>query len=592
MKKIKDSIRYFRRDLLRAAIMVWKADKPSAIINIVLQFILAFLPVTSLYFIKLLVEAAVKGGDDFNMVIWLIIAFSGSQFLLALTGQYSAYINTIHQQKFGDYLSENVLNKAVQVDYEYYENAAYHDTLHLAQQQSLHKASALLTNFNSVLLNSLSIIFLAIFFLSMHSLFALLFIGLFIPVAVIKWYSGYELLKLERSFVPMEREAAYLHHVLTGVSYAKEVRILGFGDAFVKKFRQIRSHIHKGKKDLHGRLMRYSLLAEAGEIIAMAFIFGWIAMSVWDKSISVGAFVVYIQGFQRLQSTSKNFLASLVQVFQQRLFLKDLFTFLDIPPAKASSQHHAFPSTGSGLSLQDVSFTYPETTRPVLKGISLQCKPGSIIAIIGENGSGKSTLVKLLARLYDLQSGHITINGTNINEIDNADFRDRSTFIFQDFEKYFLTISENISIGTKRPEDDLREIERSAVLSGADSFIQKLSSGYKTRMGRLFKGSEQLSGGQWQKLVLSRIFYRNSRIIILDEPTSALDANAELELYKNLKANLEDKIVILISHKLYNLKMADYIYVMEEGKIAEEGSFDTLVNGKGAFRKMYDAQKL
>jgi len=315
-------------------------------------------------------------------------------------------------------------------------------------------------------------------------------------------------------------------------------------------------------------------------------------MSVWEKTISVGAFVVYLQGFQRLQSTSKNFLQSLVQLFQQRLFLKDLFTFLDIPTQKEELQQTPFPKSAEGLSLKNVSFTYPETTKKVLKNISLVCKPGNIVAVVGENGSGKSTLVKLIAQLYNIQKGQITINGTDINKIDNNSFREHTTFIFQDFEKYFFTIAENITIGTSNQETDIRAIERSAVLSGADAFIQKLSAGYKTRLGRLFQGSEQLSGGQWQKLILSRIFYRDSQLVVLDEPTSALDANAEFALYKNLKEQLGNKMVILISHRLYNLKFADHIYMMDEGEITEEGSFEQLVNGNGAFRRMYDAQKL
>ncbi len=592
MNKIKQSVLYYRRDITRAALLLWKADKQVTLVNIILQFILAVLPVVSLYFIKLLVESAVQGGEDHQRILWLIGFFSATQFLLALTSQYAAYISTIHQQKLSDYLTSRVLSKAVGVDYEYYENPSYHDTLHLAQQQSLHKAASLLGNFNSLLLNSLSIVFLATLFLSMNSLFALLFIGLFIPVAIIKWYSGYALLKLERAYAPQEREATYIHQVLTGINYAKEVRILGFGDTFIHKFRQIRAGIHKGKTDLQTRLMKYSILAEAGEIIAMAFIFGWIALSVWDKTISIGAFVVYLQGFQRLQSTSKNFLQSLVQLFQQRLFLKDLFTFLDIPGSDPASNSLDFPASGTGLSLNNVSFSYSETSKLVLRNVSLRCEPGKIIAIVGENGSGKSTLVKLLARLYVLKEGEIDLNGVNISRIAEQEFREHSTFIFQDFEKYFLTIEENITLGTADLETNQAEIERSAVLSGADSFIQKLSKGYRTRMGRLFQGSEQLSGGQWQKLVLSRIFYRNSNLIVLDEPTSALDANAEYELYKNLKAQLGDKMVVLISHRLYNLKMADHIYMMDEGQIVEQGTFDELVNSNGAFRRMYEAQRL
>jgi len=589
--KIKDNINYLRKDLLRIFLLLWKADKHTAFINITLQFAQALLPVISLYFIKALIDALTKGHRQFTDVIPIIIAFGVVQFLLSLVTQYASYITTIHQETLTDYLSGEVLNKAIDVDYAYYENPDYHDTLHLAQQQSLYRATALLTNFNSLLLNSLSLIFLVAFFFSLHSTFALLFMVLSIPLAIIKWYSGFWLLKLERQFAPLEREANYLHQTLTGVSFAKEVRVFGFGQSFITKFNNIRKYIHHEKKKLHIRLTWYSLIAESMEIIAMTFIFGLLAKYTWEKTITIGVFVIYIQGFQRLQSTSKSFLQSVVQIFQQRIFLKDFFAFFDIGVNKNTLATKPFPAKLEGISVKNLSFTYPQTSKTVLKDISIDCAPGKIIAIVGENGSGKSTLVKLLARLYEAEAGGIKINDEDINDISIDDFRNHTIFLFQDFEKYFLTIEENIVLGADK-SDVPDALEKAAKLSGAHPFISKLSKGYKTKMGRLFEGSEQISGGQWQKLVLSRIFYKNTKLVILDEPTSALDPTAEFELFNNLKDELKEKIVILITHRLYNLKIADYVYLMQDGRIAEEGIFEDLINKDGAFSKMYEAQKL
>ncbi len=589
---IKDNITYLKRDLLRVFSLIWKADKCAAFINILLQVIQALLPVISLYLIKALIDALLKGKGSFDDIILLIVAFGAVQLLLAIATQYAAYINAIHEEALTNHLSAEVLNKAIEVDYAYYENPAYHDTLHLAQLQSLYKAPALLANFNSLLVNSFSLLFLMGIFLSLNSIFALLFIGLSLPLALIKWYSGFALLRLERKFAPMEREAGYLHHTLTNVTYAKEVRVFGFGNAFIKKFNYIRSHIHDAKKRLNIKFTLYSLIAESVEIIAMAFIFGLLAKSAWEKTITIGVFVIYLQGFQRLQSNSKNFLQSVVQVFQQRIFLQDLFAFFDIKLNKDTLGHLPFPQNQQGLSVQKLSFTYPETTKEVLHNISIECVPGKIIAIVGENGSGKSTLVKLLARLYEQRSGNININGTPINDILIDQYRARSMFLFQDFEKYFLTIEENIALGENRETETPDAVKKAAILSGAHDFIAKLSKGYQTRMGRLFEGSEQISGGQWQKLALARIFYKDTSLLVLDEPTSALDATAELELFKNVKERSANKMVILITHRLYNLKIADHIYVMHDGHIAEEGSFDDLISKGGAFAKMYNAQKL
>ena len=589
---IKGKFAYLQRDFARILKLIWQADRQTALINIGLQVVQAILPVLSLYFIKLLIDALMKGNQHFDTIITILVEFGLVQFISSLAGQYAAYINTVHQQTLTDHLSAQVLNKAIEVDYEYYENPAYHDTLHLAQQQSLFKATLVLTNFNAVLLNSLSLVFLIGFFFTLHSAFALLFMVLSIPLAVIKWYSGFALLRMEQKFAPLEREAYYLHQTLTGVNFAKEVRVFNFGQRFIQKFNTIRHHIHTQKTKLHAKLTWYSLIAEAAEIVAMTLIFGLLAKSAFDKSITIGVFVIYVQGFQRLQSTSKGFLQAMVQIFQQRIFLKDLFAFFDIEHIRPNTGNKPYPVSGNGLVVSNISFTYPQTNRQVLDAVSLACPPGKIIAIVGENGSGKSTLVKLLARLYAVQNGAIQINGRAIGDIAVDDFRRESVFLFQDFEKYFFTITENITLGDDHANASAQAVEHAAKLSGAHPFIVKLAKGYQTRMGRLFEGSEQISGGQWQKLALARLFYKERQLMVLDEPTSALDPTAEFELFNNLKDGLKNQMVILITHRLYNLKIADHIYVMENGRVAEEGTFDELVNSNGLFKTMYNAQKL
>jgi ATP-binding cassette subfamily B protein len=376
------------------------------------------------------------------------------------------------------------------------------------------------------------------------------------------------------------------------VAHAKEVRIFGFGRDFLARFSSFRTFIHQEKKKLYKKNTFYSVIAEILEVAIITFILVYLARNVWGKLITVGVFVIYLQGFQRLQATSRNFLQALVQLFQQRVFLRDLFLFLDLPLPETPVASTVFPREDKGLSINNVSFHYPQTEKPVLHDISFNCAPGNIIALVGENGSGKSTLVKLLARLYDLQTGSIAVDGINISEITLPDFRNNSTFLFQDFEKYFLTVGENIAFEAFHDPGNLNGVRQAAMLADAHPFISGLSAGYNSRMGTLFQGSEQLSGGQWQKLALARLFYRNGSLMVLDEPTSALDATAEYEVFQHIKASVGNKMVLLITHRLYNLKIADYIYFMKDGMIAEEGSFDSLIAANGLFRNMYDKQKL
>lgn len=557
-----------------------------------LQIVQSLLPVVSLYYIKALIESVTGSNSSFDHTLLLILLFSGVQLLTAIAAQYSGYISKIHLQKVTDHLSEKVLHKATEVDYEYYENPSYHDTLHLAQQQAIYKASTLLSSFNSIILNSTSLLFLTGFFVALHSSFAILFLCMSVPLAVVKWYQGQSIARQERQLVPIEREAGYIHNMLTATTSAKEVRTLGFGEFYIEKFRKIRAYIFGEKKSLAAKHARHSLLAESAEVIVMSILIILLAKSAWEKTITLGTFVVYLQGFQRLQSASRNFLQSIVQVLQQNIFLRDLFAFLNIPTAATATAEQVFPEINKGLVVNKVSFTYPDANKYALKDISIECRPGNIIAIVGENGSGKSTLVKLLARLYNLQTGNIYINDTALQSISASSFTANCNFMFQDFEKYFLTVEENIKLGSGEKQKDIDSLENAATLSGAHPFIKRLSKEYKTRLGRYFESSEQLSGGQWQKLVLSRIFYKDAQLIVIDEPTSALDPISEAEVFKNIKDTLADKMVILISHRLYNLKFADTIYVMHEGEIIEQGSFEELKAVNGKFAEMFEAQKL
>lgn len=586
------SVGAVQKNIRRSFVLIWQTSRRLALLSFTLQVIQALLPVVSLYLIKILIEK-VTGHQSFSEVIPVIVYFLVAQLILALAQQYATYITTIFQLKLTDHLSQQVLNKAIRVDYEYYENPDYHDSLHLAQQQSLYRAGNLLSSYNSFITSGFALLFLLVLFISMQSYFALLFIGFSIPLAIVKWYYGIATMQQEQKLAPMEREANYLHQTLTGVTYAKEARVFGFGSFFIKKFKTIRKYIRRQKQLLNKKLTNYSLAAQAAEIIAMSIIFALLAKQALDNIITIGLFVIYIQGFQSLQNNSKNFLQAIVHILQQRVFLQDLFAFLDIRINEKSRTVEPFPKLEKGLAVNNLSFKYSRTTKPVLQNISLNCKPGQIIAIVGENGSGKSTLIKILAKLYHTDSGDILFDDVTLKNIRMDEYRKKSVFLFQDFEKYFFTIEENIVLGEPDKSKTMNDVKKAARLSGADNFVSHLSHGYQTRMGRIFEGSEQLSGGEWQKLALARVFYRDhASLIVLDEPTSALDAQAEFDIFKQIRSMTKDKMVILITHRLYNLKIADYLYVMREGRIAEEGTFNQLIEKNGVFTQLYNMQQL
>lgn len=578
------------KDYIQILEIIYKASPGNAVSYFVLVLFQSVVPVASLYITKEIIDIiTTPKGHDFNEIIMLVIGFCVLQLISAVCTQMATYVNSLYQQKVGDYLSKCVLDKAISVDFSYYENPIYHDTLHLAQQQAVFKAAQLLISFSNLLMQFSSVIMIASMLAYYYWQYAVIIVVLSLPLFAVKWFFSRKSFNEEKKLAAAERESNYLQQVLTGLSYAKEVRLFGFGQKFIERYSILREYLFKQRKSIQNKQNFCSVIIEAGEIVLVGFIFLSLAQNTWEQLITPGLFVIYLQGFQKLQSGTKSFLTALVQLFQHRMFINHLFQFLDIPERTSKEAIVPFPVKPSKLEVKNLHFSYPDTKREILKDISLSCEKGQIIAIVGANGSGKSTLVKLLGKLYDYNHGSISIDGLDLKNIDKETFRENSVFLFQDFEKYFLSVAENISLGAKET-NDLEALKKAAKNSGANVVIDKLKHGFETKLGRTFWMGEQLSGGEWQKLALARLFYRDADLVVMDEPTSALDAFSEGELYNSLRDWGKEKMIILVSHRLFQLKKADVIYVMKDGSIVEKGDFDSLIAQKSYFFEMFNDQ--
>ncbi len=578
------------QDYIQILQIIYKASPGNAVSYFVLVLLQSLVPVLSLYITKEIIDIITNPkGHAFNEIVLWVIGFCVLQLIASVCTQLATYVNGLYQQKVGDYLSKRVLDKAISVDFSYYENPIYHDTLHLAQQQAVYKAAQLLNGFSNLLMQFSSVVMIASMLAYYYWEYALIIVLLSLPLFSVKWFFSRKSFSEETKLAKIERESNYLQQVLTGLSYAKEVRLFGFGPKFIHRYSMLREFLFKQRKSIQNKQNFYSVIIEAVEIILVGFIFLSLAQNTWNQMITPGLFVIYLQGFQKLQSGTKSFLTALVQLFQHRMFINHLFEFLDIPDKNANEATVSFPVKPSKLEISNLHFTYPDTKREILKDISLSCNKGQIIAIVGANGSGKSTLVKLLGKLYDYENGTITIDGISLKNINKEEFRTNSVFLFQDFEKYFLSVAESISLGAEG-EVNLERLNEAVKNSGAKVFIDKMKHGLDTKLGRTFWMGEQLSGGEWQKLALARLFYRDADLVVMDEPTSALDAFSESELYNSLRDWGKEKMIILVSHRLFQLKKADVIYVMKNGCIVEKGDFDTLIAQKSYFCEMFDDQ--
>ncbi|MDF0694722.1 ABC transporter ATP-binding protein [Aquirufa ecclesiirivi] len=579
------------RDFVLIYKLLFGLNKKNTLFQLLIAVILALIPTALLFVTKNIFDQfnTLSQTNTHSIITWIAILISLQIFQSFLTNV-DNYISFIQEQKITNEIVYKILNKAIAIPYTYYEEAQYQDSLHIAQQQSQQNLPLIYQNFKSFLTQLLTFTLLMIYFFTLIKTYAWLILCVAAPLGIIKWYSGFALHRLDKKLVSKERESFYLIHLLTGSAYAKELRTLNFGTYILNRLKEIKSFIFLKKNQLQQKLISLGFLTEILELSILFYILYGLAQMAFAQSIGISLFIVYIQGIQRIQSTLKLLLNSLLQLFQQRRFIQDFNLFLTLDREKPIHGNISMDVEGTGLEIKHVDFQYPGSTQKTLEQINLTCQIGQTIAIVGMNGAGKTTLIKLLAGLYSPSQGEITWNGHRYQELNADHFKQNSLFVFQDFEKYFLQIKEIIAMGNLDQPINMEAVQQAARLADAEEFIQQLPQSYDTRLGKIFESGHQISGGQWQKLAIARAFYRPGHLIVLDEPTSALDAISEATIFQNFKQIAANRATIIITHRLYNLKLADYIYVMDEGKIVEKGSFDELKNKNGLFKQLYDQQ--
>lgn len=584
-------IRDFFSDSVKGFLLIWRSAKKLTVFNLLLFVLQAIIPLFSFIVLKSLIDQVVHSGSvNWQQSGRYLLAFAALQMVNVVISELSSYYQAIQQQHISDDIAVKVLNKAVELDLECYENPSFYDELHMVHQQSLYRPAQLIITFQSLIQSLITIVLFSGFMLMVHWSVLLLLLFLGIPLAVSKLLHGYQQFLLDKNVLPVQRKAADLFSYLTIDVFAKEVRIFNFGDYFIKQFLHLKGFVFQKKKQLNYKFLKRSIAVQFFEIIITTIIYCILIACAVAGTITVGGLVIYFQVFQRLQTAINNFFQAGIQLFQHQLYLRQILKYLAMQTAISKGGELPMPPLSKGITVNGLNFTYPDTQREILHNISMNFKPGTITAIVGQNGSGKSTLIKLLCRLYNIERDKICIDDVDMTDISTQEMRNSTTAIFQDFGKYYLTVEENITLGHKH--ENTMDVETAAIKSGLHDFIASLPAQYKTYLGRTYKNSEQLSGGQWQKLALARGLYKNNHILILDEPTSAIDPVAEHTVFQNLKAEIKDsnKIIILVTHRLYNLKMADHIYVMENGAVVEDGSFNALLSGNGLFANIYEKQ--
>jgi ATP-binding cassette, subfamily B, bacterial len=577
---------------------VWQCAPGWTLASGLLILITGILPLVTLYLMKLIVDdvnagVASAGKGDFGRIL-VLIALSGCVALLTLIGQSaSKVVNGVQSAIISDHVQEVLHAKSVEVDLEYYENSEYYETFHIAQMQASYRPIAFINGLFQTGLSFISLATMAALLLSFSRVAALILAVAVLPAVFVQYRYSRKNYRMESSVIPKERRAGYLHSLLTSTNYAKDIRLLGLGQLFISRYRDLREQIRKERLSL---AFRKSAEEFASKAIALAVVFGtfaFIAQQAFYGVITIGAMLMYFGAIQQGQSFLNSFLGNLVGLYENNLFLTSLYQFLDLK-TKVEEPLNPIPvprQIESGICFEHVGFSYPNTNTMVLKDINLEILPGQIVALVGENGSGKTTLIKLLCRLYDPQEGTIKIDGIDIRNFRTYDLRREISAVLQDYAKYHFKARENIWLGNVDMPEDMNHIVRAAECSGIDEVIKRLAKGYDTFLGRVFeKDGAELSIGEWQKVALARAFFRDSQMIILDEPTSSLDAKAEENVFNRFKQLASGKMAVIISHRLSSVTMADRIYYIKEGCVTEHGTHRQLMDQGKEYAQLFEIQ--
>jgi ATP-binding cassette, subfamily B, bacterial len=582
----------------RALRFVWQSAKGWTIANGVLLVIQGVLPLLPLYLMKLLVDAVTAGhaapdkGDAFKQVLFFVVLMGGVTLFAALIRSLSGLVSQGQSQAVTDYMNGVLHAKSVEVDLEYYESAQYYDTLHRAQGDAPFRPTSIVNGLVQIGQNGISLLAMAGLLFSFHWIIAaILFVAVIPGIVVRSTYAG-KMYHWQREQASTERQAGYFNSMLTGSGYAKEIRLFDLGPLFMERFRDLRKKLRKGRLKITARRSVAELVAQTGTNLAIYGSYAFIAYRAVQGSITLGDLVMYYQAFQRGEGSLQMMLSSLAGLYEDNLFLSNLYEFLDLKRKVIEPVHGRLvpQPMQTGIVFDHVSFRYPTGTRKVLEDISLVIRPGEVVALVGENGSGKTTLIKLLCRLYDPTGGAITLDGMNLRQFQTTALKREISVIFQDYAHYHLTARENIWLGNTALPPDPERIVAAARRSGADDVIRGLPHGYETVLGKWFEDGEELSIGEWQKVALARAFLRDTQIIVLDEPTSSMDARAEYEVFRNYRQLAAGRTSILISHRFSTVRMADRIYELRDGRIIEGGTHEELVSLGGTYARLFEMQ--
>jgi ATP-binding cassette, subfamily B, bacterial len=592
---LKDTLGVYRYSG-RAVRLVWATSRALTISLIALALVAGLLPAAVAYVGKLIVDSvvlAINTGapEPADAALGWVLLEMGLVALLAATQRGTNVARALLRAQLGNRVNVMILDKAITLELTHFENPELYDRMTRARREASSRPLSLVMRTFGLAQDGVSLLSYGGLLLSFSGWAVLGLVAAALPAFFAETKFSGEAFRLFRWRTPETRQQMYLETVLAREDYVKEVQLFGLGPRLLDRYQEIFGKLYAEDRRLTIRRGAWGLglgLLSTGAFYAA---YAWIALSAIQSTITLGEMTMYVLVFKQGQSALSSALAAIGGMYEDNLYLSNLYAFLDepvVPPSGTASQG-SLP--GDGIRFENVSFCYPDSERPALLDVDLHVRPGQKLALVGENGSGKTTLIKLLTRLYSPTSGRITLDGLDLQAWSQAALRERIGVIFQDFARYQFIVGENIGAGDVRAFDDEKRWREAAEKGLAHSSIEELPRGYHTQLGRWFEGGRELSIGQWQKIALSRAFMRrDADILVLDEPTASMDAEAELRIFERFREMTRDQIAVLISHRFSTVRMADEIVVLAGGRIVERGSHAKLVQDDGHYARLFSLQ--
>jgi len=583
----------------RTVALVWRSSRRGTAALAALTLVAAALPPSIAYVGKIIVDAvlaarAAGSAEVFtpHVVAWVAIEF-GLVVAMSLTERTLSLVRQMVGARLGLDVNVLILQKAQTLRLQHFEDPEFYDKLTRARREASSRPLAVMQANFDVLRNALTLTaYIALLVVFSPLLVATLFLAT-IPAFVAEAKFSAAAFRLRNWRSPESRRLSYLESVLASDTHAKEVKLFGVGALLMARYRRLSEGFNRENNQLAVRRAFWGWTLSLLSTAAFYGCYGVIVMATVRGTLTLGDMTLYLVAFRQGQQAFQAILTAVGGMYENTLYMSNLFEFLGVPVAEPIGTRTLMPETApeQGLRFKGVGFQYPGSDKWALRGVDVFIPKGQSLALVGENGAGKTTFIKLLTRLYEPTEGAVFLDGKDIRNWDEAALRRRIGVIFQDFSRYQFTLRESVGLGSVEHLEDDARIERAVDRGGARNLVQRLANGLATQLGRWFEGGVELSGGEWQKVALSRAFMREEAdILVLDEPTAALDAEAEHAVFQRFRALADGRTTILVSHRFPTVRMADEILVLEKGRMIEHGTHQALLAASGRYAHLFTLQ--